>query len=223
MALIKLALMLPTQGQADEALACAREAWSLSPLDDVPCLLASSAVLAWLLWRADNENARAWIEYARPLAATPVDRWTASIAALLDDFNGEWEAAQRAYLTLGHTDGAALAGCRQGDCALHDGDVAAALAHYESAAELWKQEDDATGLALARYRQAEAYWQSETPAAARAALETALALLGDGDNEDRETIRAALDIVTAQSDESWPAWRWQVYNDACHILLLFPF
>ncbi|MGC9395835.1 MAG: adenylate/guanylate cyclase domain-containing protein [Anaerolineae bacterium] len=226
MVLVKLALTLPTQGQAAEAVACAREAWSLSPLDDAPCLLAASVALGWLLWRAEDDNARAWIDYARPLAATPVDRWTASIAALLGDLSGEWETAQRAYLALGHTDGAALAGCRQGDRALHNNDIAAALAHYESAAELWKQDDDTTGLALARYRQAEAYWKSGTPAAARAALETALALLGDDDelhHADREAIRAALDIVTGQSTGNWHRWRWQAYDDACRILLLFPF
>ncbi|MFN2110470.1 MAG: ATP-binding protein, partial [Anaerolineae bacterium] len=37
MALVKLALTLPTQEQAEEALACAREAWSRAPLDDAPC------------------------------------------------------------------------------------------------------------------------------------------------------------------------------------------
>ena len=223
MLLVKLALTFPTQGQAETAGTCAREAWSLSPVGED---LAASAVLAWLLWRADNPAAREWIDHARPLAVAPNDRWTTGIAALLDDFSGEWEAARRAYLALGHTDGAALAACRQGDRALHNGGVAAALAHYESAADLWKQDDDPTGLALARYRQAEAYRQSGTPAAARAALETALALLDDGDelhHADREAIRAALNIVTADSGESWPAWRWQAYDDACHILLLFPF
>ncbi len=218
--LVKLAMALPTQGQAETAETCVREAWSLSPVSED---LAASATLAWILWRAGNPAARAWIDHARPLAMNPADRWTAGIAALLDDFNGEWEAAQRAYLALGHSDAAALAACRQGDHALRDGDVAAALAHYENAADLWKQEDDAPGLALARYRQAEAYWRAGQGAAARAALETALALLGDGDSEDRETIRTALDIVTTQSDESWPAWRWQAYDDACRILLLFPF
>ncbi len=220
MLLVKLALALPTQGQADEAIACAREAWSLLPVGED---LAASATLAWLLWRAEDPAARAWIEHARPLATPPTDRWTAGIAALLDDFSGEWEVARRAYLALDHTDGAALAACRQGDRTLHDGDIAAALAHYESAADLWKQENDAPGLALARYRQAEAYWRAGQSAAARAALETALALLGDGSAADREIIHTALDSVTEDSATSWPAWRWQAYDDACRILLLFPF
>jgi tetratricopeptide (TPR) repeat protein len=221
--LIRLALALPTQGQAVEAEAYARRAWSLSPVGED---LAASAILAWLLWRADDPAARDWIEHAQPLAAAQTDRWTAGIAALLADFAGEWETAQRSYLTLDLTDGAALAACRQGDQALHSGYVAAALAHYESAAGLLEQEEDAPGLALIRYRQAEAYRQSGTSTAARAALETALALLGDGDelhHADREAIRAALDIVTTDSAASWPAWRWQAYDDACHILLLFPF
>jgi class 3 adenylate cyclase len=220
MLLVKLALAFPTQGQAETAEQYAREAWSLSPVGED---LAASATLAWLLWRADSPAAREWIDHARPLAANPTDRWTAGIAALLDDLSGEWEAARRAYLALGHSDAAALAACRQGDRALHDGDIAAALTHYESAADLWKQEDDAPGLALARYRQAEAYWCAGQGAAARAALETALALLGDGDGADREVVHAALDSIAAGSAEDWPAWRWQAYDDTCRILLLFPF
>jgi len=218
--LVKLALVHPTQGQASEAEQCAREAWSLSPVSDD---LAASATLAWLLWRADSPAACEWIDHARPLAADPTDRWTAGVAALLDDFGGEWDTARRAYLALGHTDGAALAACRQGDHALRDGDIAAALALYESAADLWNQEDDAPGLALARYRQAEAYWRAGQSAAARASLETALALLGDGDEADRAVICTALDSVTEGSVADWPAWRWQAYDDACRILLLFPF
>lgn len=220
MLLVKLALALPTQGQATEAEQYAREAWSLSPVGED---LAASATLAWLLWRADSPAAREWIDHARPLAANPTDRWAAGVSALLDDFGGEWDTARCAYLTLGHIDGAALAACRQGDRALHDGDIAAALAHYESAADLWKQEDDAPGLSLARYRQAEAYWRAGQNAAARAALETALALLGDGDEADQAIVRTALDSITQDSTADWPAWRWQAYDDACRILLLFPF
>lgn len=220
MLLVKLAQALLTQGQAETAEACAREAWSLSPVGED---LAASSTLAWLLWRVDDPAACEWIEHARPLAATPTDRWTAGIAALLDDFSGEWEAARRAYLALGHTDAAALAACRQGDRALHSNDSAAALVHYESAADLWKQENDTHGLALARYRQAEVYWRSGTPEAARVALETAMALLGDGDEADRAVIRTALDSVTEGSAADWPAWRWQAYDDTCRILLLFPF
>lgn len=218
--LVKLALALPTQGQAESAEGYAREAWSLSPVGED---LAASATLAWLLWRADSPATREWIEHARPLAATPTDRWTAGIAALLDDFSGDWEAAQRTYLALGHSDAAALAACRQGDHALRDGDVAAALAHYESAADLWKQENDTPGLALARYRQAEAYWRAGQGTAARVALETALALFGDGNDADQAIVRMALDGVTEGRTADWPAWRWQAYDDACRILLLFPF
>ncbi|MEJ5312186.1 MAG: adenylate/guanylate cyclase domain-containing protein [Anaerolineae bacterium] len=218
--LIKLALALPTQGQAETAEACAREAWSLSPVGED---LAASATLAWLLWRVGNPAAPAWIDHARPLAVNPVDRWSAGIAALLDDFSDEWEAARRAYLALGHTDAAALAACRQGDHALRQGDIAAALAHYESAADLWKQENDAPGLALARYRQAEAYRRAGQGAAAQAALETALALLDDGDEADREVVRTALAIVAEDSTADWPVWRRQAYDDACRVLLLFPF
>lgn len=220
MLLVKLALALPMQGRAETAEEYAREAWSLSPVGDN---LAASATIAWLLWRAEDPAAGEWIDHARPSAANPTDRWMAGVAALLDDFSGEWEAARRAYLALGHSDAAALAACRQGDHALREGDIAAAHTHYESAADLWKQEDDAPGLALARYRQAEAYWRAGQGAAAHVALETALALLGDGDEADQEVVRMALDIITEDGAADWPAWRWQAYDDACRILLLFPF
>ncbi|HOU14133.1 MAG TPA: adenylate/guanylate cyclase domain-containing protein [Anaerolineae bacterium] len=221
--LIRLALVLPTQEQAAEAEACARQAWSLSPVGED---LAPSAILAWLLWRIGDPAAREWMEHARPLAAAQTDRWTAGVTALLDDLAGEWETAQRAYLALELADGAALAACRQGDRALFNGDIAAALAQYEAAAALWEQQNDAPGLALARYRQAEAYWHAGDPAAARLALEVALSLLDNAAERyrpDSATVCAALDIVAAGSAANWPAWRWQAYDDACRILLLFPF
>ena len=105
-------------------------------------------------------------------------------------------------------------------------DIVAALAQYEIAATTWEQANDAPGLALARYRQAEAYWRTGDSAAARAALETALALLktaGERYPVDGETARTALDIVTENKTDNWPAWRWQAYDDACRILMLFPF
>ncbi len=221
--LLRLALALPTQGQAAEAEACARQAWSLSPVGDD---LAASVVLAWLLWRAGDPAAQEWMDHARPLAAAPPDRWTAGIAALLADLGGAWEPAQRAYLALDLADGAALAACRQGDRALSNGDSAAALVQYEAAAATWEQENDAPGLALARYRQAEAYWRAGDTAAARFALETALTLLetaGERYRADGASVRAALDIVNGDKTARWPAWHWQAYDDACRILMLFPF
>jgi len=221
--LLRLALALPPQGQATEAEQDARQAWSLSPVGED---LAATVILAWLLWRKGDPAAREWIEHARPLITAQGDRWSAGIAALLADFAGEWETARRAYLALDLTDAAALVACRQGDRALHDGDIARALTQYEAAATTWEQENDAPGLALARYRQAEAFWRTGDLAAARAALETALTLLesiGASHHEDSKTVRAALDIVANGTDADWPSWRWQTYDDACRILLLFPF
>ncbi len=221
--LVKLALVLPTQGRAAEAEICARQAWAMMPVgeDWVP-----AAVLAWLLWRADDPAAHEWIAHARPLAAAATDRWSAGIAALLTDLAGEWETAQRAYQALELNDAAALAACRQGDQRLRAGDRAAALAHYEVAATTWEQANDAPGLALVHYRRAEAQWRNGDPIAARSALETALVLLenaAESYRPDRAVIHTALDIVTANRTEDWPAWRWQAYDDACRILLLFPF
>ncbi len=221
--LLRLALALPPQGQAVAAEQCARQAWSLAAVGEA---LAASAILAWLLWRKGDPAVCEWIDHARRLVAAPTGRWAAGVAALLADFAGEWETARRAYLALDLGDGAALIACRQGDRALQDDDVAAALTQYETAAVIWEQQNDAPGLALARYRQAEAFWRTGDPAAARAALETALALLESADEAyrvDSETVRMVLDSVANGTAADWPAWRWQAYDDACRILLLFPF
>jgi class 3 adenylate cyclase len=243
--LLKLAQVLPTQDRADEAMAFAQQAWSMQ---GTRAGLPAAATLAWILWRAGDGRAGDWIEQAKGAelaaqGALGADPWAAGIAALLTDLAGDWASAQRAYLTLDHPTGAALAACRLGDRHLQQGDLERALNLYDQAAEIWKREDDLAGLALARYRQAEACWQQGNPCAARAALQEASSLLEtalSAGEDDRQTVQQAFAVAEAdrpavrlacpecgQEDASgvgqraWPPWRWRRYDDAFRILLLF--
>jgi class 3 adenylate cyclase/predicted ATPase len=219
--LVKLALVLPTQGQAAKAEACARQAWAAQ---EAAGNLAAAATLAWLLWRAGDAEAGDWIEQGATLTAQGISPWTVAVAALMTDLAGDWALAQQTYLALDEPVGAALAACRLGDQHLRQGDVAGALALYNQAAETWDQESDACGLALARYRQAEAYLRGDGTTASRAALHEALGLLdacATATQEDRETVQKALTAVDAGQTGAWPPWRWQRYDDVFRISILF--
>jgi adenylate cyclase len=218
---LKLALVLPTQGRAAEALALARQAWAERTADEE---LAVAATLAWLLWRSGDAEADAWIERAAALARREAGPWAAGIATLMADLAGDWTAAQRGYLARDQPAGATLAACREGDRHLAQGDVTGALALYEQAARLCQAEDDACGLALALYRRAEAHWQAADKAAARADLQEAQALLADAPcNEaaDRQLVDLAGLALAAARTTPWPSWRWQRYDDALRISTLF--
>ncbi len=223
--ILKRALVLPLTGQAQQAKACARQVWEAHHPNSEK---AAAASLAWLLWRSGDPIASDWIEQAQKLGAPQAERWEsqqweAKIEALLTDLAGDWETAQKAYLKLDQPSGAALAACRLGDQRLHQGDIAAAMAAYGQAEEIWEREKDAPGLALADYRQAEAFWQSADTSAAADELEEALMLLGDNAaaQDDRQVIQSALQIVGGEQTKEWPGWRWQLYDDAFRILLLF--
>lgn len=191
-----LALVLPTQDRAAEALTLARHLWAEQDRrsSNRHERLATAATLAWQLWRRDDAEAGDWIERGRALVAleqrnrspggisgapSPAGSaaWQAGIAALLDDLAGDWAAAQRAYLTLDRPAGVVLSACRQGDRHLAGGNIAAALALFERAASLGVEEKDAHGLALARYRQAEALARQGDVEAAEEMLTGALDLL----------------------------------------------
>jgi tetratricopeptide (TPR) repeat protein len=212
---LKLALVLVPRGAADEAERCAREAGEG---------LAANAVLAWLHWRAGSSQAKRWLERAQTLIEPRRDRWAAGVSALLTDLAGEWEAAKRAFLSLDRPTGAALAACRQGDQLLEAGDSDQALDQYRQAVEIWEQENDAIGLALAHYRTAEAYWRRDDAPAAQAALAEASTLLDANKAAADEDCRAIADALTAVAGGEhgpWKPWRWQAYDDAFRISILF--
>ena len=238
-----LALVLPTQSRATDAEDLARRLWDGAErgVSDRDERLAVAATLAWLLWRRDDAEAGDWIEHGRALLAEETGRaavlptgyssWRAGIAALLDDLAGDWPAARRAYLALDRPAGALLAACRQGDRHLAGGDVTAALALYERAASLGTEEKDGHGLALARHRQAEALARQGDAAAAAGLLASALDLLEmaaaentdcpDGGYSNSQVVQTALDVLHSEVDAPWPPWRWQAYDDALRISLLF--
>jgi hypothetical protein len=222
---VKLAQVLATQDRASLAETHARQGWAIREPDTE---LATAATLAWLLWRAGDPEASNWIERSKELAVHGAAPFASGIAALLADLSGDWNQAQQAYLSLNQPIGAALAACRQGDRSLQEGDAAAALALYERAAALWERENDACGLALARYCQAGAFLQNGDAAAAHSALLEAQTLLEEmptGGQDDRGAIRQALAGLAAELETgqavSWSPWRWQRYDDAFRISILF--
>ncbi len=218
---LKLALVLPTQDRAAEAVICARRAWAERAAGDE---LGAAATLAWLLGREGDEEAEAWIDRGRALVRAESGAWASGIAALLDDLAGDWAAAQRAYLDLGQPLAGALAACRLGDRQLAQGSVAEAAAAYDRAAQLCQAEGDAGGLALAHYRRAEAHLRAGDTTAARAALLEARSLLAGlplASPEDRQLVEGALQAVDAGTAEPWPVWRWRRYQDSLRISILF--
>lgn len=178
--LLKQALVLPTQGRAEEAIAHAGEAWAALEAGPDPApaqLLEAAVILAWLLWREGDVAAGEWLALAEQLAGEDGGRWHTGVVALLADLRGDWAAAQQLYQEADRPACAALAICRQGDAQLEQGEIATALALYEQAAKRWQQEGDAMGLALARYRQAEARHRQGEEAVAGRLLHEALELL----------------------------------------------
>jgi tetratricopeptide (TPR) repeat protein len=218
--LLKGALVLVPLGRPEEAERCARAALDATPAGED---LAAAATLAWLSWRAGSDQARDLVEQAHSLITDSGDRWEMAVSALLTDLAGEWTQARRAYLSVNRPTGAALAACYQGDWLLDRGEIQQSLGLYRQAAEIWEREDDAWGLALASYRTAEAHWLRADDAAARGLLSHALALLegGEGVEEGRRAIEGALAAIENGWRDPWHPRRWQDYDDALRITLLF--
>jgi len=219
---LKLALVLPTQDQTEEAITFARRAND----DDLPIEMrvAASATLAWLLWRSDDREADDWIRQTETLTASPTDPWSAGVAALMQDLSGDYASAREAYMNIGQLDGTALVLCQLGDRHLVQGSADQALKLYNQASDIWDQENDAHGLALARYRQAQVYWQQSDADLAYVTLNQALALLNIGapaDQADQRAIQSAREIVKGECAGDWPAWHWRLYDDAFRISILF--
>jgi hypothetical protein len=95
---------------------------------------------------------------------------------------------------------------------------------YEQAVEIWEQENDAHGLALGTYRKAEIYWRDSDAATADTLLSEAHTLLeigGRAAQEDIQLIQDAQEAVVVGRDGAWRPWRWQQYDDAFRISILF--
>ncbi len=207
---LRLALALAPSGEPDAALAHARAA--AQDADPLPAL----AMLAWLIGRAGAPDAAQVLAEARAIAEPPP-----AIAALLHELTGAWEAALQAYRALDLPGNAALAACRWGDVQLAAGDIPSAQEHYAQAAALCEPEQDAWGLALAAYRQAEAHTRAGDSQIALQRLEEARVWvhnIGDAARAERDLIEAALQ---RNAPGPWPPWRWQPYDDAGKVLLLF--
>jgi class 3 adenylate cyclase/tetratricopeptide (TPR) repeat protein len=223
--LLKLALVLPPQGETAVAIEHARQAWQLKQAEHE---LAAAATLAWLLWRQQAEEATTWIDRAATLSHRSKGPGAAVVTALMADLGGDWQKAQQLYLDLERPAAAVLALCRLAEHHLQAEAKETAATYYRQAAELAEQEQDNRALALVRYRQAEVEARGGNLAAATANLQAALSLLPAAVTavvEDRRLIEQALAGPASQMpDEPHAApvaWRRHSYEDALHIALLF--
>ncbi len=223
----KLALLLPTQRRAADAEKLLRGALSAcNPPGDAILAATAYATLAWLLWRAAQPESAEWAERARTQLSDNSSPWATAITVMVTGFEGNWGAARTGYNALGVPPGAALASLRLGDQKLQQNDIPAAHKCYRQAAVVWKDSPaPENGLALALYRQAEVHWRVQESAEARARLDEAQAALpacapllhGDG----YAAIQAAIKMIETEKPHTWPEWRWQAFDDAFHIALIF--
>ena len=213
--------MLPTQDRAAEAEAYARQAWAEGEG------LAAAATLAWLLWRAGAAEAER-LDRAGPArwSGAKPGTWAAGIASLLGDLAGDWASAQRAYLAQDRPAGAAswLPAARAMR-AWPRGSAAEALALYDQAAELCQAEEDAAGPGAGPLPPGRSALADGKPIrrprrpGRRAGADGRDA--GHRSPEDRQGVEAALRALDAGREEPWPPWRWQRYDDALRISMLF--
>ncbi|MEW5871922.1 MAG: adenylate/guanylate cyclase domain-containing protein [Chloroflexota bacterium] len=218
-----LALVLPMQGKAAEALKLLRKAARMPEAGENPVL---AATLAWLLWRTGKTEAGKWIRKSRALVKSNGDAWAAGVKAMLAELAGKLGEAQEAYIAQQRYNGAALVAIRMGDQSLEQGDLEAAREAYCQAEALWRSKaEQVQDLTLALYRQAEVHWRQQDLPAARQALEEAQeALPGSAlllQAQGQTAIQRALKTLNQRKAKRWPAWRWQAYEDAFRIAILF--
>ncbi len=219
----RLALTLPMLGHADEAEKLLRDAYAQ---DNAAFDLAASATLAWLLWRAGNPDATAWIDNTTEMLLPDPSPWEVGIEIMLNDFRGKWQLVIPLYKSIDRPVGAALASVRLGDQHLQEGNMKKGLAAYQKSAKIWDQLlGDQCGLALARYRLAEVYWQRDDRKAARSNLDAVdqylVACPAGVREEGRALVVRAIEKIKSDDRNSWPNWHWQSYDDAFRIKLLF--
>jgi class 3 adenylate cyclase/tetratricopeptide (TPR) repeat protein len=219
----KMALTLPMVGRADEAETLLRDAEAQG---QATFGLAASATMAWLLWRSGNPDATTWIEKTTEMLPSDPAPWEVGIEIMLNDFRGKWRLVIPLYKSIDRPVGAALASVRLGDQHLRDGETDKALAAYQKSAKIWDQLlDDQCGFALARYRLAEVYFHLDEREASRSNLDAVEEHLDSCPAPVREEGRAlivrALEMIKADDRSPWPTWRWQHYDDAFRIRLLF--
>jgi hypothetical protein len=147
--------------------------------------------------------------------------------APLIEWRGDLKDALDAYQTFEQTAGIILTHCRLGDRFLRDGLFDQAKTHYRAALKAAVEtaeeagDPDKQGLALALFRQAELYWRQEKGTETSTRLQQALEKLSAENEAERKVILQALKLVEAGDSAVWPQWRWQLYDDAFRISLLF--
>jgi class 3 adenylate cyclase len=233
----RLALVLPTQRRAAEALTLLQNLAAGPQAANDPAIAAE---LAWLNWRAGRREAQTWAERGLALLAGQAEDCSRGLHALLTEFSGDWELALVDYVQCGCNALAGLTLLRQGLQVNAGQDEAASLQFLQQVARQWQ--DLAEGrqpLALAYYYQAEQLlYRQHDSEAALAALEQAQAALAAAPPSLRANGHAVLPPArkllekqrrAAQSRTTsrrrpippWPVWDWQPYDDEVRIALLF--
>ncbi len=185
---------------------------------------AVTATLTWLLWRAEKDEAAAWLDQTKTLLGElPNDGWAAGILALLTEWSGNWEEALEAYHTLEQSAGMILMNCRLGDRFLGAGDFEKAQTHYQQAVETLDVSGELAilGLCLTLYRQAEADWRLGNRQKALNRLSTGFEKLPTTSEAERKVILEAMKLIEEADSAVWPHWHWRFYDDIFRISLLF--
>ena len=227
----RLALVLPTQNKAAQALQLLQKAWDewangqaggLAPGQQ----LSLAAGMAWLNWRSAAPDCGLWIKRSRTLLVDiPASLWKGRLALLLDDFAGDWQQAIQNYPALDLPAGAALAALRLGRQCLQAGDAQGALEFYKQASQFWESAAPRQkGCVLALYYQAEVHLHLQDVEAVRTALALAFDQLPEApvtlQAEGNSAIQKAIKLAASGLPKRWPVWNWQLYDDAFRISLL---
>jgi class 3 adenylate cyclase/tetratricopeptide (TPR) repeat protein len=218
----KLALVLPTQGRASEAIQVLRNLLGTPPKtqDVIPTL-----TMAWLFWRTGRAKTEHWIERGKDLLASSSSSLSQNLYTFVMDLEGEWTNALLGYAAFNQSVGAALAAIHAGDRYLKRENYPTAMDFYRQAGELLQYEPPQTnGVLLALYQQAEVHWRLKDDSAARDSLENALSKLDQSapslQAHGRTAIQKALKAVD-RGYKRWPTLNWQTYDDEFRINYLF--
>jgi class 3 adenylate cyclase len=219
----RLALALPMQGKAAEALERLR---TIAPEPGTTHDPAVAAVVAWLLWRSGDRAAQQWVERGHELIGTMENPWESRLRALLIDLEGKLNEAIFEYHQHRLLDGTALATIRVGDAYLAQQDLDAALDLYTRAGTIWSNtRTQHNALSLAHFYQAKVHWLKHDEHAARQALESAQASLEHCppslQANGRTAVRKAIQALSQGKMRRWPVLDWQSYDDEFRISILF--
>jgi len=220
---LRLALALAVQGKMAEALASLPDS---AGRPESCADLATSALIAWIMWRLDKREARKWARRAQVLAGLKGESLYPQVIALLEEITGDWNLAVVDYYQQNCWLGAGLALLRQGQKQRLNEHLPAARKVFQQAAAHWQAAPQGNNPhSLALYLLAEVAWLQKDVPAARQTLEQAHvgvvncppSLQANG----QAAIQRALKMVEKGSTRRWPAWDWQAFDNQARATILF--